>query len=148
MSVTMTKLVCEKCGIEFTVESYRALRGTRFCSRKCAQKVVSKGRKLKGSRYGIPFASGYNDEAKLYRRANWLSKYNLTIDEFDNMLDMQQNVCAICLGEFGKKGPCIDHNHETGKVRGILCVFCNSFIGRINEKPYAALGMYGYLTTR
>lgn len=53
--------------------------------------------------------------------------------ERQKMSDLQKQKCAICdrhENEF-KKRLCIDHNHKTGKVRALLCYYCNKFrIGR------------------
>jgi DNA-binding transcriptional regulator YiaG len=60
------------------------------------------------------------------------SKFGLTQDDFDRMLEAQGCVCAIC-GQGNKKGLVVDHCHITGAVRGLLCRVCNSFLGRIND---------------
>ena len=50
------------------------------------------------------------------------------------MLNAQNNKCLICHTEFKTmKSTYIDHNHITGKVRGLLCVKCNSGIGYLND---------------
>lgn len=59
--------------------------------------------------------------------------FGLTPDEYEAMLVAQNNVCAIC-GQNGKKLH-IDHCHTTGKIRGLLCAPCNSFLGRIHDSP-------------
>ena len=57
-------------------------------------------------------------------------KYGITIEQYDKMLELQNNKCAICGYDFpdSKKlwnRPCVDHCHRTHKVRGILCRKCN-----------------------
>ncbi len=64
-----------------------------------------------------------------------LRRYGLTIEQFREMLLRQENKCASC-GEpvrEGKGRGCahVDHNHITGKVRGILCAGCNVGIGHL-----------------
>ena len=49
--------------------------------------------------------------------------YKLTLDEYEDMYKAQQGRCAIC-GVF-RNTLHVDHNHETGKVRGLLCLDCN-----------------------
>lgn len=60
-----------------------------------------------------------------------LKIYNLTQEEYQNIFLNQDQKCAICK----KKDfyPAIDHNHITGKVRGILCMNCNSGIGNLGD---------------
>lgn len=55
------------------------------------------------------------------------------------MFDAQDGRCAICgdketYGEGTRKLP-VDHNHTTGKVRGLLCSACNLSIGKMKEDP-------------
>jgi len=57
-------------------------------------------------------------------------KYGLSVIAFETMLNSQNGKCAICgTTKWGKKGVCVDHNHETGKVRGLLCHRCNLTLG-------------------
>ena len=64
-------------------------------------------------------------------------KYSLTINELMGELAKQNNCCAICEIQLPdlmvynnrRRGYAIDHNHETGKFRGILCLKCNSMLG-------------------
>jgi len=62
--------------------------------------------------------------------------YNISIDEYNNILLTQNNRCAICKKPLDLQNPKhvhIDHDHKTGKVRGILCNKCNSAIGYLND---------------
>ncbi|MCI0530036.1 MAG: endonuclease VII domain-containing protein [Nitrospira sp.] len=72
----------------------------------------------------------------LYDRAKALRlKYNMSLAEYDSMLEGQGGVCAICgtdtpggMGRFP-----VDHNPETNKIRGILCNSCNLGIGHFKH---------------
>lgn len=58
------------------------------------------------------------------------AQYGITLEHRDKLLESQNNVCAICL----KPGPdAVDHNHITGKVRGILHKKCNSALGMLED---------------
>jgi len=52
--------------------------------------------------------------------------YGLTIEEVEEMARQQDNACAICL-KVKRLG--VDHDHETGRVRGLLCWSCNLAVG-------------------
>lgn len=59
-------------------------------------------------------------------------KYNMSIDQYNQMLSDQNDGCAICGGVIDGKGG-VDHCHKTGKIRGILCSHCNAAIGHMND---------------
>jgi hypothetical protein len=65
-------------------------------------------------------------------RRSRLKRYGLTLEQYDELLEKQQRCCAIC-GESHDvaKGKilAVDHDHTTGKVRGLLCHNCNTIIG-------------------
>jgi hypothetical protein len=73
-----------------------------------------------------------------YRRYQLKSKYGLTVEAYDVMLAKQNGVCAIC-GSKNPRGPGkrlhIDHDHATGKVRGLLCHPCNRALGLVRDSP-------------
>jgi hypothetical protein len=66
-------------------------------------------------------------------------KYRFGIDmaDYDALLEKQGGVCAVCKQEDPVKGRAlaVDHNHKTGKVRGLLCSKCNKGIGLFKESP-------------
>jgi hypothetical protein len=66
--------------------------------------------------------------AKAYRL---LTLYNLTYKEFESMLIEQDSKCAIC--EIYMDRPHVDHCHNTGKVRSLLCATCNQGIGMFKD---------------
>lgn len=72
----------------------------------------------------------YNETQRIYHAENYqrlrIQRYDLTPEQHAKMLSDQKGVCAIC-GELpkGKRPLAIDHNHDTGKVRGLLCYGCN-----------------------
>jgi len=73
-------------------------------------------------------------------------KYGIKIGEFNNLLLSQGSVCAICnRPKWTKLGPCLDHDHEAGMIRGILCSLCNAAIGLIDDDPEIAKRMVLYL---
>jgi len=61
-----------------------------------------------------------------------LHEYGLTFEEYSALLDEQEGRCAICREEF-EGAPHVDHDHETRKVRGLLCHHCNTGIGLLRN---------------
>ncbi len=76
-----------------------------------------------------------NVEAKEQARYHRLQRrYDLHKEAFEVLYDSQGGKCAICRGEFPSYSKaCVDHCHHTGKVRGLLCVKCNSGIGQFKD---------------
>ncbi|SRR5581483_9526005 len=61
-------------------------------------------------------------------------EYGLTLEQFQSHEDMQGGVCAICCGPpVTRKRLDVDHNHTTGRVRGLLCSNCNTTLGRVGD---------------
>ncbi|MGW1023348.1 endonuclease domain-containing protein [Streptomyces sp. NPDC002577] len=61
-------------------------------------------------------------------------KYGLTPDELEGLIAGQGGVCVICLSARPEH---VDHCHETGKVRGVLCFSCNAALGQFKDQPDA-----------
>jgi len=74
-----------------------------------------------------------NRERLALRRRLW--KYKITKEQFDQMFEDQHGLCAICSGDLlqGTYGLAIDHDHDTGKVRGLLCHPCNRGLGQFQD---------------
>jgi len=65
-----------------------------------------------------------------------LARYDLTIEQFESLLKEQGGACAICRStKFGPKNWHVDHDHKTGRVRGLLCHNCNLAIGLMKDNP-------------
>jgi hypothetical protein len=75
-------------------------------------------------------------QKQVWDRQSYLRrKYGITIAEYDRMFEEQGGVCAIC----GEPRPeertlHVDHDHETGVIRGLLCFRCNNALGDLREE--------------
>lgn len=71
------------------------------------------------------------------RRIALRFSYGITPEDYDRMFKSQRGKCAICrssdTGQTGKRFLCVDHDHKTGKVRGLLCRRCNRGLGLLND---------------
>jgi len=97
-----------------------------------------------------------NKEKVLKRsRGNHLRRtYNLTEEQYQQMVEDQQNLCAICNQPEHRlmktkeiKPLSVDHNHTTGKIRKLLCNDCNAAIGFAKEDVKRLKQMINYLET-
>jgi len=76
----------------------------------------------------------WHAKPQLDRQASKSYKYGITADEFKQMFETQQGKCSICSEEpKTKRGLHVDHDHETGKVRGLLCHGCNVALGSFKD---------------
>ena len=70
------------------------------------------------------------------RKSEYRRKYGITIEDYDRMLEEQNGRCAICRTDKpGGAGArfAVDHNHDTGNVRGLLCNNCNRGLGHLKD---------------
>lgn len=94
-------------------------------------------------------------ERKLYREKYKNSIYNnhlkrnygITFEDYNSMFNEQKGCCAICGTHQSelKQKLCVDHNHETGEIRKLLCKKCNWVIGLVDENPQTLKIMIKYL---
>jgi hypothetical protein len=81
-------------------------------------------------------------------RDNRLQKsYELSLDDYHIMFENQGGKCAICQKDFSfvKKNLNVDHDHTTGRVRGLLCSKCNLGLGQFKDDPKLLLNAADYI---
>ena len=73
--------------------------------------------------------------------------YNITLQQYEQMLTDQQGKCWICgwVWRVGKRRLAVDHNHSTGVVRGLLCYRCNKGLGVFQDRADALAQAVKYL---
>ena len=82
------------------------------------------------------------------RKSKLKMTYGITVEQYNDMLGKQEGKCAIC---FAKKPGgrtkmfFIDHCHNTGEVRGLLCMRCNTGLGLFLDNPKFLLNAISYL---
>lgn len=83
------------------------------------------------------------DESKSGRPPWTFRKYGITEDIFLETIAAQGGVCAICRGKMIP--PYIDHDHASGRFRGVLCGACNKGLGYFRDHPDLLAGAIRYL---
>lgn len=90
----------------------------------------------------------------IVRNNDLKKKYGISLEQFEQLLLKQNSVCAICKEpetklEWRSKRPLplsVDHCHETGKIRGLLCADCNRALGMFRDSPEVLLSAIKYVT--
>lgn len=82
------------------------------------------------------------DRTEQVRRSGLLKKYGLTPEEFYQLETLSDGKCAIC-NEAAKLN--VDHDHATGKVRGLLCRSCNLALGLMKDNVFILISAIEYL---
>ena len=72
-------------------------------------------------------------------------KYGMTHEDWADLYEAQNGRCAICDETSPKRALSIDHDHETGAIRGLLCGLCNSMLGMAKDSPARLVRAIGYL---
>ncbi len=62
-------------------------------------------------------------------------KFGITLADYDRILEEQGGRCAICGDDPGDVTLHVDHDHDTGEIRALLCIRCNNGIGLFRESP-------------
>jgi hypothetical protein len=128
---------CPTCGEEKPTENfYRDKRQCKPCLREDARRYRAK-------------------HPDYHHGRNLKQRYGISVDEYQTIIASQNNACPICkveisdtLGYKGKRAAVVDHNHDTGEVRGILCSFCNLVLGYARENTDILYKAIVYLSER
>ena len=119
-------LKCSKCRkLKTRSEFYRASRKTSGLQSSCKACGKAFQNSIQGKR--------------ISRRKDLKKKYGITIEDYNRMLEEQGGVCAIC----GTVSPrqsgvfSVDHDHETSRVRGLLCHRCNMGMAFMDDIKWA-----------
>lgn len=98
-------------------------------------------------KYQKSWKERHPEKRKIYTRNSRIRTYGIEPNEYYEMLEKQGHGCAICKAKPSYRAMNIDHDHNTGKVRGLLCDGCNLSLGHIEregfvEKAIAYLAKY------
>ena len=135
-SIITKKRICIKCGeVKNTDEFYFARRKSDNYQLRSANECKACSLKNRKEHYE-------QNRDRILANHRFRS-YGLSKEEYLEMLDNQNGTCAICKREEWArasvtnkvKALAVDHNHETGNVRGLLCRSCNLAIGYFEDNP-------------
>lgn len=154
---------CTKCNINKEIEEFGFSRpGVRRSNCKECKRKYNKEYLGKNPDKAKKYKENRKEQQKQYRNANkqkrneylkewgknnpekkraqkYRFRYGIDLQDYEVMLKSQENCCKICGSkETNRKNTeyfAVDHCHETGKVRGLLCYNCNSGLGKFKDNP-------------
>lgn len=94
-------------------------------------------------------AKAWQQGNPLKRKSQRLKQYGIEVSDFNDMMAVQGGRCAICGHSDTSKPnffPVVDHCHETGRVRGLLCMSCNQGLGKFKDDKDRLFSAISYLT--
>lgn len=150
--------VCQSCKTEFLARRTSKL----FCSTGCYDEYRSSGqgslnplpeKDFKCVDCGSSFSATRSKKsicsacyARRRENSRLLYKYGVTLEWFESKLQECNSKCEICLNEFSsRRDTHIDHDHETGVVRGLLCGNCNRAVGLFDDSVESLKSAIDYL---
>jgi hypothetical protein len=154
MSSLVPTKACKRCGDVKSLSKFDKFKkkdkvGIRNVCRKCNRWKPPKG-------YFKKYYDTVTKKAKAkYRNSEhgkrkileytYKKRHNITLEYYDIMFEKQNGVCALCkFPEIGKR-LAVDHNHQTGKIRGLLCQSCNCLLGLVEKKNVSFKILLEYL---
>jgi hypothetical protein len=138
----MADILCTHCRetkpvVEFYPSTLRT--STRWCKACCNEATRSwelRNRDKVRARIRRSYTKHREKRLEARKWNHMLAKYGLDKSQYVVLLAHQEHRCAVCDGPLiGKTKVCVDHNHSTGKVRGLLCDGCNRGIGLLKDNP-------------
>lgn len=136
--------VCTMCGEEKPVSAYRS-RGGAMChllKSRCNTCLYKEHRR---------WTEENPDRVREYRTkdawtlAKRCARRGITPEQLVDTFERQECCCAICRNEIKLMDSAIDHNHETGEFRGVLCKQCNRALGMFQDSPTVLRNALEYL---
>lgn len=131
----METKICSSCNIEQDVEKFYLREGKpRSQCKNCHSEKAKPHYLANRERYNAYSRRWWKDNREKGKASARRQKYGITAEEWTNLLISQEYKCAICRKENNnKKDFHTDHDHNTGKVRGLLCSTCNTGIGGLKD---------------
>jgi len=144
------KFCSEECRTEYRkktgyMNGYYRVNKSKWEERQCTQEYKAHKNEMRNLRYStdekyrkkiLESRKEYNRRKPEIKLAQHLREFGLTIEDYSNMAKDQDGKCAICgsaIGDSAGRRLYVDHNHSTGKVRGLLCSSCNFGIGNFKD---------------
>lgn len=126
---------------DYFFRSKREKGGFIYSCKKCSYRRKKKYRRSEQSRiihkeYNKKYRQSLHG-SRVRQEGRLKYKHGLTLEQYDQMFEQQDGLCAVCRNINGDgRRLAIDHNHQTGKIRGLLCFRCNTWLGILENKEF------------
>lgn len=132
----MTSLfkACTSCGEEKPIAEFRNRGGSQkhLLKSRCNECLYHQHKKWTEDNPEAVQRYRAKDKWTLKKRCD---RHGITVEEFWTLYEEQDGTCPVCDTAIEAENSAIDHNHETGVVRGILCKNCNRGLGLLGDSP-------------
>jgi hypothetical protein len=147
---------CSKCGEQKPLDQfYKASRNKDGRTNDCGdcRREYNLARYHREKSTGNPERNAKRRKRKSYRSYSLRKRYGITVEQYDQLVAKQNNRCAICQQPEQQTDPrygtllelAVDHDHNTGQIRGLLCSACNTAIGKFGDNPETLRAAITYL---
>lgn len=144
-------LLDESCGTKVCVKCEHVYSLSAFYFRKDSGKYRNECRHCR-NKYNLNLYHTNSKQKENHRKASWKhnikKNYGITPEDYYDMLDEQEGKCKICsthIDDIDKHVLYVDHDHNTGNVRGLLCQQCNTGLGMFRDRQDLLLKAKEYL---
>ena len=149
----MKTKTCTKCGVEKEITEFHkhshAKSGLQPRCKECVKLYMQNNPHI-GKRAVDKYHASHKKEIRSYQLK---TRFGITLEQYNQMLEAQNGVCAICGNPeliINKKTQqpdslSVDHNHVTGKVRKLLCHSCNAGLGHFKDNTINLNAAINYL---
>lgn len=144
MAVDTETKTCTMCGRNRPISEYRSRGGAQkhLLKSRCNRCLYAEHKR---------WVEENEERVQEYRsRDSWTlakrcSRRGITPEELVDRYERQEKCCAICKDEITLLDSAIDHNHDTGEFRGVLCKQCNRALGMFKDSPSVLKNALEYL---
>jgi len=148
---------CSRCDTEKPTSEYHKDRrnstGLYGWCKNCAKEKAREYRANNIDKVRESQKQSKKNKPDFYRNKRLVYEFGITLAEYQEMLKSQNSVCAICFQPERRIHPrtgrlwelCVDHDHATGEIRGLLCCDCNTALGLFRDNPSNIRAAINYL---
>ena len=144
---------CYECGetkpLESFIKNVACRDGWAGKCKTCAKQYSAKWA-AQNPKAGKSWRAKNPDRKRLHDRSSKLKAlYGINVDQYDKMVYDQGGRCLVCkeipLSKKGKVGLHVDHDHLSGRIRGLLCHGCNVALGHLKENEDIVRNLLSYI---